>query len=130
MYVWGESDQPFPGVQHGTHLRILRVKGMVKPKLPSYNEAVNNLDIRFNPPYPNPSISQTSMASSYGYSPATYDSSYPSSRPAYSAPQNIPQLHYGQTNPGIGGNHQPFYPPSSEQHAYYPPEDKKNCCLQ
>uniref|UniRef100_A0A1I7ZAV4 Fibronectin type-III domain-containing protein n=1 Tax=Steinernema glaseri TaxID=37863 RepID=A0A1I7ZAV4_9BILA len=40
VYVWGDFDQPLPGMpEAGTHLRILRVSGLNIVAPPSYNES-------------------------------------------------------------------------------------------
>lgn len=43
IYVWGDYDQPLPGMPQGTHLRILRVEGFDKACYPNH---------QVNPGYP------------------------------------------------------------------------------
>ncbi|KAK6110195.1 hypothetical protein QQG55_38900 [Brugia pahangi] len=168
VYLWGDFDQPMPGMPNGTHLRILKITGFGSIKPPPYDEAskkptsppfipqvpypTNPVDGSF-PSYPSlgfmPGRNTSSMApyppsnsshpqNNFSYSPnqpfcpsgqATYPQEqqpqcYPGSTPYSQSRQSTYQDGTPQQTCGIAPG------PFSGQHAYYPPQEKQNCCLQ
>nr|CRZ25819.1 Bm3463 [Brugia malayi] len=168
IYLWGDFDQPMPGMPNGTHLRILKITGFGSIKPPPYDEAskkptsppfipqepypTNPVDGSF-PSYPSlgfmPGRNTSSMApyppsnsshpqNNFSYSPnqpfcpsgqATYPQEqqrqcYPESAPYSQNRQSTYQDGTPQQTCGIAPG------PFSGQHAYYPPQEKQNCCLQ
>jgi hypothetical protein len=150
VYIWGDFDQPLPGMPaSGTHLRILRVQGLsLKP--PSYDQAMNYPSSTPAYPQPNPSTGYPSSDNQsgghgqpgqggYGYNQPQpnnppigqggYNQQQPQAYPGYNPPMGQgggynspqnPQDSYGQSPPGNFQN-QPQYP-------HYPPQEKKKDC--
>ncbi|EFO23032.1 hypothetical protein LOAG_05457 [Loa loa] len=168
IYLWGDFDQPMPGMPTGTHLRILKITGFESIKPPSYDEASKKpTSPPFIPQGPYPAGTADGSFSSYpslGFVPGGNTQNmtpYPQNNPPhpqnnFSYPQSQPFCSPGQTacpqeqqgytelssypqsdnrqSPYQGGTPQQSYggTPGSftGQHAYYPPQEKQNCCLQ
>ncbi|KAI6239133.1 hypothetical protein M3Y99_00616700 [Aphelenchoides fujianensis] len=130
VYVWGDFDDPLPGMQHGsTHVRILRVRGLNAFQPPSYDSSFGGGN---QPPYPagNPAYpSQGYNNHPYGqqgYNQGQYGGGQ--SQPYRQQPGN--QFGGGGQQFGGGGQFpQGEAPPS---YPYYPPQDekkKKDCVI-
>lgn len=174
VYLWGDFDQPMPGMSTGTHLRILKITGFERIKPPSYDEAskkptspplvpqgpypAGTADDGSFPSYPNlgfASSANTQNMASCPQSNAPYpqnNPSYPQSQSFYTLdqtayPQDQPLQDYPESVPySQSDNRQNTYQNQSStpqqpysgapgsyytgQHAYYPPQEKQNCCLQ
>ncbi|CAG9533472.1 unnamed protein product [Cercopithifilaria johnstoni] len=177
IYLWGDFDQPMPGMPTGTHLRILKITGFESIKPPPYDEASKKpTSPPFIPqgPYPAgaadgllpsyPSLGFVSDDNKQNVAPYPQNNSpYPQNNPSY--PQNNPSYSQSQSfyPPGQtthpqeqllqgypesvpypqSGSHQNTYQgntpqqpyggapgPHTGQRAYYPPQEKQNCCLQ
>uniref|UniRef100_A0A914XH61 Uncharacterized protein n=1 Tax=Plectus sambesii TaxID=2011161 RepID=A0A914XH61_9BILA len=147
VFVWGDFDQPLPGMPSGTHVRILRMSGMAADAPPSYGLSMSGGSV---PPYPTsspPTYQQVTTAPPY---PANYPSSneapYPQSGSGGYPQQQPPPGAYGQAAPsypqqgGFGGGYPqqqvPYSAPNSGypqqmppgQQAFYPPDNKKKDC--
>uniref|UniRef100_A0A915PQP4 DUF1618 domain-containing protein n=1 Tax=Setaria digitata TaxID=48799 RepID=A0A915PQP4_9BILA len=160
VYLWGDIDQPLPGMPTGTHLRILKITGFESSKPPSYEEASKK-------PTSPPIIPQWPLpVDTVGSSPSSYPSlgfggsdggntqnaaQYPQNNPSYppsqpfppsgqtTSPQISPQIYPGSVPYPHDNGSQGCFPqqPSRDasgpfigQHAYYPPQEKQNCCVQ
>ncbi|VDO27907.1 unnamed protein product [Onchocerca flexuosa] len=171
IYLWGDFDQPLPGMPTGTHLRILKITGFENIKPPPYDEATKKpTSPPFAPqgPYPAGTSDGSSLSyPSFGFpqtsgntqNMAPYpqnDSPYLQNNPSYpqrqsfcppgqtTYPQLQPQQDYRASVPYLQSDnrqfpHQGVTPqhldgsapgPFTSQHAYYPSQEKQNCCLQ
>ncbi|VDN20222.1 unnamed protein product [Gongylonema pulchrum] len=158
VYLWGDFDQPLPGMPSGTHLRILKVTGFEGMKPPPYDEAIRKPTV---PPYtpqgPYPAGS-TQAYPDLGFAQPGGDTMqnmapYPqANNPPYSQQQqqppyppaqsSYPQVYLQGQPPQSGAQPYPYpasAPPQQQyggpgpmagQHAYYPPQDKQTCSLQ
>ncbi|MFH4980086.1 hypothetical protein AB6A40_006795 [Gnathostoma spinigerum] len=139
VYIWGDFDQPLPGMPSGTHLRILKVVGFHRLNPPPYNEALSQSSVSPHteaqasagyPLYPSVTGQQ-----SEGYSNQPYPN-YPSqggvppnqASPPYSSPAApIGFQTYGAEQPTSGAvpgyNQQPYpqMPQSSTVPSYGQP---------
>lgn len=141
IYLWGDIDQPLPGVSStGTHIRILRLTG-IAPKPPSYEQATA---------YP------TATPGGYPMQQQQQQPSYPMQQPSYPVQQQQPfppnsapygsqqqqQQPFGYAPPGSYPPQQPpqygtaygyQQPPNQQQqHAVYPPSGgskSKDCSI-
>ncbi|GMR61735.1 hypothetical protein PMAYCL1PPCAC_31930 [Pristionchus mayeri] len=138
VYLWGDFDQPLPGMPHGTHLRILRVRGFgQKAPPPSYDSASSAS------PYPSanptPSAYPSQPMAPYpqsapahppaGHNAPPYPSYAPNASPGYAAPAAGGYAPPPPPGPSYGGDyprqdHGGYAPPPGQQ-AYYPPQEKK-----
>ncbi|MCP9266138.1 hypothetical protein DINM_021621 [Dirofilaria immitis] len=132
IYLWGDFDQPLPGMPAGTHIRILKITGFESIRPPSYDEASKNL-LYLHGSFPiHPSLGPT-QTSGNTQNMAPYsqnDSSYLQNNPSYSQNQSFSG---NRQFPNQGGT--PLQPSNASelftgQYAYYPPQEKRNCCLQ
>uniref|UniRef100_A0A8R1TVG7 Uncharacterized protein n=1 Tax=Onchocerca volvulus TaxID=6282 RepID=A0A8R1TVG7_ONCVO len=171
IYLWGDFDQPLPGMPAGTHLRILKITGFENIKPPPYDEASKKpTSPPFVPqgPYPvgisdgsslsYPSLgfpqtgANTQNMAPYPQNDSPYlqnnppypqrqsfcppgQTTYPQAQPQQGYPTSVPYLQSdNRQSPYQGGT--PQHPdggapgPFTGQHAYYPPQEKQNCCLQ
>ncbi|GMT30719.1 hypothetical protein PFISCL1PPCAC_22016 [Pristionchus fissidentatus] len=154
VYLWGDFDQPLPGMPHGTHLRILRVSGFghkVRYPIsisaestaapPAYEDAYLSYSSS-QPPAPY-SQAPTSHPPAVGFNGAP---AYPSngySQPGVMMPQPgammpqpgamLPEAYAtppGSHYPVVQGNGEGYQAPPG-QHVYVPPKGKKkkNCSI-
>lgn len=146
LYLWGDFDQPLPGMPEGTHLRILRISGFENMKPPPYDEALKKPT---NPPYP--ASAPYSTGSTYpnlefaqGGGDAASQAPYPAQGAAFPPqsapypqesgqfyPQGQPNAPQGLPHSGnVFGGGPPQQSYGQGQHAYYPPQEEKNCSIQ
>uniref|UniRef100_A0A0N5AI34 Uncharacterized protein n=1 Tax=Syphacia muris TaxID=451379 RepID=A0A0N5AI34_9BILA len=110
VYLWGDFDQPLPGMPAGTHLRILRLSG-INTTPPSYEDALKQPKTApFSSLYP--SANPATGSSSYPGGPQTQPPPYGMQPTAL--PASYPQQGSGQPQPG-------FQVPSSQNSSYSAP---------
>ncbi|KAF8354550.1 hypothetical protein PRIPAC_96173 [Pristionchus pacificus] len=138
VYLWGDFDQPLPGMPHGTHLRILRIRGFgQKAAPPSYDAATSASpypSVTPSPTYPSQPIAPYPQSAPAhppaGQNAPAYPSYAPNPAAGYSAPGAMPQQGaYQAPGPSYGGDYprqdgQGYHAPPGQQ-AYYPPQEKK-----
>ncbi|VDM40494.1 unnamed protein product [Toxocara canis] len=137
VYLWGDFDQPLPGMPPGTHIRILKVTGFENMNPPPYSQAINQpstppypSSVNFSaPPYP---ASGSMYPNVQGYQQQPSGGDQPTSQP-YTMPYGqqpfycAPPAH---AQPQQGSYPQPPQQAAPGQYAYYPPNEKKECCIQ
>ncbi|EJW80701.1 hypothetical protein WUBG_08389 [Wuchereria bancrofti] len=119
VYLWGDFDQPMPGMPNGTHLRILKITGFESIKPPPYDEASKKpTSPPFIPqePYPTDPVDGSFLSyPSLGFMSGRNTSSmapYPQSNSSH------PQNNFSCLQ------NQPFCPPGQ---ATYPQEQQRQC---
>ncbi|VDN04668.1 unnamed protein product [Thelazia callipaeda] len=130
VYLWGDFDEPIPGISSATHLRILRVSGFESMKPPPYNEA---LEKSTSLPFPShgshPMVTTSQAYPSLGFAQVGGDTSnmpYPQNNLQYTQsnvpyPQNQPFVPTGPTaypqgQPLQNYSVQPSFPSGNIQH--------------
>lgn len=155
--MWGDFDQPLPGMPAGTHLRILKITGFEDIRPPSYEEASKKPTSppfipkapypagtvnESSPPYPNIGFvagnnMQNMAPNQQNNSSYPQNSSYPLSQP-FSPPGQQQQSFTESAPHRESDSHQSHYQSSipqqtyggnTRQHAYYPTREKRNCCI-
>uniref|UniRef100_A0A9J2PYC5 Uncharacterized protein n=1 Tax=Ascaris lumbricoides TaxID=6252 RepID=A0A9J2PYC5_ASCLU len=151
VYLWGDFDQPLPGMPPGTHVRILKVTGFDNMNPPPYSQALNQSSTApypsansFSTPYSSSGAIYPSVQGGYpqlpsGNQPPFQPSTIPYGQPSTQGvpPSYLQQNPYPQSAQGAPPSYtqqSPYPQPPQQappgQYAYYPPSGKKECSLQ